>query len=227
MTAAAALAGFVFAGRLGLIVLATPPASWLTEFGPLTGPPGEADATVRRLADRLAGNLSDAALVRGRHAACLDEVEAANAAADYARRIAGLEACIAIVDDGLAADPASGELWLERARLLSASGIFDERLQTALARSYASSPREGWIAASRVVLGLRLEPLLPPDFAGNIERDLGTVLQSRALATPLVDAYLADEALRVTTNAALQSLPDVAAQERFVSWVRSRINSLG
>ncbi len=225
MVAAAALAGLFTSARLGLVILATPAPAWLAEFTPLVGAPADADPTVRRLAERFADNLADSALVPGRRAACLDEVAAATAAADVARRAAALETCIAIVDGGLAANPLSAELWLERARLLSASGIFDERLQAALARSYAASPREGWIAATRVVLGLRLQPLLPPEFVPDIARDLSTVLRSRALALPLVDAYIADEALRVTANAALESVPDIAAQERFVSWVRSRVNN--
>ena len=225
MVAVAAIGGLFASARLGLLVVAMPTPVWLTEFSPLVGQPADADPTVRRLAERLADNLADSALVRGRHAACLEEVAAANKAADVGHRTAALAACLAVIDDGLAANPLSGELWLERARLLSASGVFDAPLQTALRQSYATGPREGWIAAARLILALRLQPLLPPEFTPLILSDLGIVLQSRSLATALVDAYVTEDDLRPTTNAALESLPDIAAQERFVSWVRSRVNN--
>ncbi len=224
--AAAALCGLVASARLGLIVLATPAPAWLADVSPLIGPASTAEMTVRRLATRLADDLADSALVRGRHADCAAEIDAATAAGDVPRRASAIEACLAAVDDGLAANPTSGELWLERARLLSLSGIFDERLQTALRQSYAATPREGWIAASRVVLAFRLQPLLPDEFVPLAVRDLGTVLQSRALAIPLVDAYLADEALRGVVNRAVESVPGVEAQERFVSMVRRRLAEL-
>lgn len=221
--AVAALAGLAASARLGLIVLATPAPAWLADVSPLIGPASTADMTVRSLAARVADDLSDSALVRGRHAACAAEIDAATAAGDVPRRATAIEACLVAVDDGLAANPTSGELWLERARLLSLSGIFDERLQTALRQSYAASPHEGWIAASRVVLAFRLQPLLPAEFAPLAVRDLGAVLKSRALAAPLVEAYLADEALRPIVTPAVESVPDVEAQERFVSMVRGRL----
>jgi hypothetical protein len=225
LAALGAILGCVFALRLGLIVLASPASVWLSDFAPLTASVGEADPFSRRLAETLSDNFADNALVRSRLAICEGELAAASEAPDLERRASALSHCLRVVDDGLRAVPVSSELWLARVRYLSNSGIFDETLQTALRRSYETGPREGWIGANRLVVALRLKPLLPPEFDADIQRDIGIVLESRSLAAPFVDAYVTDAALREVAGPMIEALPNVAAQERFVGWVRSRVNA--
>jgi hypothetical protein len=129
-------------------------------------------------------------------------------------------ACFGKIDAALRAAPASGELWLFKASKLASEGQFGEPMMNALRNAYRTTPAEGWIASERVILGLKLFPALAPDLQARVRSDLDLVLRDTRLAQPLVDAYLANQALRAAATTPLNELPTDAMQ-RFVSRVRA------
>ncbi len=202
----------VLAIRLVLVVAATPPSLWTLEFAPVISP-GEAGAA-SSIATGLSGWISDLAIARTLIMDC---------AGPAAARSDTFERCLRAVDYGLAAAPTSAELWVERARLLASRGIFDDRMAGSLANSYATAPREGWIAAFRLPFVLRMRAFLPTDFEDRIGLDIQTVLRDRALAGPLIAAYIADPFLREATFDLIVRFASFDQQEMLIGWIRGAL----
>ena len=131
-------------------------------------------------------------------------------------------ACLAQINEALQASPSNGELWFFKASTLAAEGDFGEAMMNALRNSYRTAPVEGWIASERVILGLRLFPILPPDLQGGVRSDLELVLGEPRLSQPLVDAYAGDSTLRAPAAVPLHALP-ADAMQRFVRMVRAAV----
>jgi hypothetical protein len=201
--------------RLGAVIAATPPRLWLSDYPgvDVSVPPSPSTG---RLADWLSGFVSDPALFQARAAACgyLNQPQPELPPA------ATVAKCLAVVDDALRSNPASGGLWLFRAEVLLNSGESGDSLSAALRHSYEVSPREGWIAGERVLFGLRLYPVLRPDLQAHVVSDLILVLADIRLAQPLIDAYPSDSLMRASGREALLALPPDLL-ERFVGWVKT------
>ncbi|HVZ14738.1 MAG TPA: hypothetical protein VG894_09790 [Bauldia sp.] len=208
MTAVTAFASL----RLAAVVSATPPATWLAAVPLPVDPAHRGDPQAAGRAAAVANVIADPLLFGPQSAAC-DSQEAAS-----------LAACERALDAALSAAPASGQLWLFKARLLAFNGRYDEPTLTALRNSYRFAPREGWIAADRVVLGLTLYPLLPADLRSQVVGDLHLVLSlPESFTDPLTAAYAANQHLRVAADDALHLL-SADDLNRFVARVRRQLN---
>jgi hypothetical protein len=198
--------------RLAAVVSALPPAAWLDQV-PLAVDPGhDDDPQVAGRAAAIANVIADP-LLFGPQAAVCDSHEPDDVAT-----------CERLLTAALAAAPASGELWLYKARVLAFNAQDDETMLAALRNSYRFAPREGWIAADRVVLGLTLYPLLPADLRSDVVGDLHLVLSLPSrFTTPVATAYATNQHVRTAADAALHLL---AADDlnRFVARVRSHLN---
>jgi hypothetical protein len=200
--------------RMAVVLAATPPSVWLAEFPPLVGGAIGTNPGVPLRAERIAQSINDPALVRSRLAAC----EAAGKGGEGGSTPA--TSCLAVLDAGLRAAPASGELWLTKADLLLRTEGFGPSVIAALRQSYSAARREGWIASSRVVFGLKLFPLLPDDLKTAAAGDLVLVLNYPVHARALMRAYVDDTALRQAAAPALEQLSP-SLVDKFVRAVRS------
>jgi hypothetical protein len=199
--------------RLAAVVSALPPATWFDQV-PLAVDPGHDDdpQTARRAA-AVANVIADP-LLFGPQAAVCDS-----------RADDDLAACDRLLAAALAAAPASGNLWLFKARVLAFNGRYDEPMLTALRNSYRFAPREGWIAAERAVLGLTVYPLLPADLRSDVVADLHLLLSLPGrFAAPVAAAYAANEHLRTAGADALHLL-SADDLNRFVARVRTALKS--
>lgn len=207
--------------RLAAVVAATPERLWLVEYPRFVDFAQPASAAVRLRADAVAEYITDPSLFHARQTVCANAFQAP--ASDNGASGDVIDACLRVIDEALMGNPASGELWLLRANvLLRAEGI-GEPVFDALRHSYQSTPREGWIAAERIVLGLRLYPLFPSDLQTGVASDLEIVLADRQLAQPLIDAYPDEFALRKASGEALRLLPPDLLN-RFVDLVQEKLN---
>lgn len=201
LTTIAALVGAVAVVRLGAMTASSPPASWLVEIPPVMGDSAFDDAAAARRASIVAAWVSDPATLAARFGQCR---------ADLAAPLApqSMDYCIALIDGGLRMAPGSGELWLGKAVwLLQTKAPIGDVLQS-LEASFRVAPREAWIAAGRVILGLRLYPLLTPELQQHVRDDLELVLKTNYYM-PLVAAYIAEPTLRQAAAPALESLSEV------------------
>jgi hypothetical protein len=196
------LLGAMAALRLGAIVSATPASLWLDPYPRLVDPASPVDNATRSRAEFLAGVLGDASLMRSAIDLCIRGAHAA-AGPDESESVR----CLSVIDQALRSMPSSGELWLAKARLLLVDGQDGEPVFDALRNSYRVSAREGWIAGGRVVLGLRIFPLLPPDLQERVKNDFRLVMTHPSLSAALVGAYAVDPGLRQTAAPALLELP--------------------
>jgi hypothetical protein len=187
--------------RLALVVTATPRSIWLDEYPRLADPARVVAAATTQRADFLAGLINDPALVSARVGECT--VISGPSGPDTG----ALAGCLAVIAAGQAGSPTSGELWTFRAAALAGSGNFGPDFRDALGNSYRVASREGWIAAGRVVLGMRLYPLLPAELQNDVVHDLHRILRYPELSQTLVDQYVVDPALREAGAQALRSLP--------------------
>jgi hypothetical protein len=203
--------------RLGAVVSATPASLWLDPYPRLVDPASPVDDATRSRAEFLAGVLGDASLMRGAIDLCIRGATASVGAGETESA-----RCLSIIDQALRSMPSSGELWLARARLLLVDGHDGEPVFEALRNSYRVSAREGWIAGGRVVLGLRIFPLLPPDLRERVKDDFRLVMTHPSLSAALVGAYAADPGLRQTAAPVLLGLPDDDVRE-FAELVHDRI----
>lgn len=201
------LVGVVLVGRLILVLGATPVTNWLDEFTPLTS------------RDAFPAALSAAVAVRARVR------DAAIAGTLLTGCGAGAPAgpCLDAVDYGLSANAVSAELWLERSQLLAGAGAFDERMARALSASYDLAPYDGWIAAARLPLALRVRSFLPAQAMEDIGRDIETVLSRRQLALPLIEAYIADPIFRDQTFDVIERYASFDQQEQLIAWIRGEL----
>ena len=119
-------------------------------------------------ADGLTGLMDDPALARSLIGDCI--AESASPLSEMR------DECLSAISYGLAASPASSELWFALARYYVAIGALDERLAGALEASYATGPREGWIAAERLPFALRMVEFLPDRLTSDIGRDVSLVV---------------------------------------------------
>jgi len=223
LVATGATLGLLACLRLAATLADTPSSLWLVEYSPLALAAVSVNERTRERAEQLATTISDPALVTARLAGCRTSPwGGTEAIRSQVVRDAGVE-CAAVVNDGLLALPVSGELWLKRAMLAAETGEPDDHLFEALRKSFQTAPREGWIAGSRLVIGLRLYSALPEDLKALVTSDLRLVLSDQGLMAPLVDAVVTDEELRRTTLAALASLP-VEGQYAFVTAVRAKLS---
>ena len=205
--------------RLGVVVASTPSSLWLVEYPRLVDFSVPVSPSVEVRAEAVSRYVSDVELFHGRIDDCASVALHASADRDKGPG-EQIRRCLAAIDDALQANPASGELWLFKASVLMLSSEFGQPMQDALSHSYLTTPREGWIASERVVLGLRLYPLLPPSLQHNVLSDLGIVLSNATLASPLVETYPRDLALRRAAAGALRMLP-TDQLNTFVSLVKS------
>ena len=210
--------------RLAIVVVATPPAARLIDYPSLLLSAEDVDDRIADRAEWAAGKLSDAALVPARLASCESRLASKRAVGPMEEMLAALEACLAIIDAGLAANPTSGELWMERARLLFQTRQVGDAFAAAFRNSYRTSAREGWIASARVVLGLYTYRLLPADVRSRVIGDLDIVLETRTLAGPLVATYVSDPAFRSKVLSALDQIP-LQKQRRFLSFVKEHLDA--
>lgn len=208
--------GAIATVRLGMVVAATPTNFWFEAAPRLIELSEPANAGLESLAANVSKIVDDPALIRGRLADCRPPVgvEAANGDSRTLRN----ERCLAVVDTALRTSPALGELWLFKADRLLRAAQTGPAIE-ALRNSYATASREGWIAGGRVVLGLKLYPLLPADIQENVVADLHLVLRYPELAEPIVEAYRKNGPLRRAALSALQKLPPDLL-EMFVATVR-------
>jgi tetratricopeptide (TPR) repeat protein len=212
--------------RLALVVSATPQSLWLSEYPLLTVPAGRpVDAATVDRAERVSRLISDSHLVTARLAPCRSTREAARIAAVVEDFDNATTDCLRAIDAGLAADPASGELWYARSQLLFDLGRLDEFVDS-LRRSYRSAPREGWIISSRAVLGVSALPLLPEDLRADVRNDVDLALSDYRLADGLIAAVVADPKFRAL---ALPIVEDLSAdrQEWFLQRVRAELAAKG
>jgi hypothetical protein len=117
----------------------------------------------------------------------------------------GSKRCQGEIDATLRLMPMSSELWLFKAQLFFRQGQFAPMAE-ALTQSYRAAPREGWIAAGRVVLGLRVYALLPARLQDLVLEDLKMAIANPDLSTLLVQAYYSDFALRQSAKPVLERL---------------------
>jgi hypothetical protein len=209
MTLICMAAGTVAVVRLGVSVAASPRSLLLVEPVRYIEPAVRADpATVAR-GDAAASMVDDAGLIRSRIEHCR---------ADEAKAVDPLK-CLAVVDDALRASPASGELWLLRATLLAQFGEFGDPLRVALRNSFKAAPLEGWIVVPRLVLELRLYPVLPAELREQARTDLGGVLADPVQAHALAATYARDPAMRDAGKPAFDEIPPELVT-RFAAFVR-------
>lgn len=212
------------ATRLAIVVSAVPSVLWLTEIYPLTsnaGPVSEETITRANFASRF---IVDPALVTARLGPCREEIAAAYLRSNVDAIDKATEGCLNVVDAALAADPFSGELWLERSKLVVQRGGFAHDLAFSLRRAYETSPRVGWLAANRVVFGFKVFQFLPADVRESIRQDLDLVISEPRLADPLIASVVADDAIRRAVLPVVESL-DPAKQQTFLGLVKDRIES--
>jgi hypothetical protein len=206
--------------RLAAVTWATPADVWAEEYPPLLDASVSVDPGTLRFAKAVSHRVSDAALVRALGAVCFPGAQGGDAL------IAGEQgdpaACLAVIDEGLLAAPSNGELWFFKASTLAAEGEFGDPMMSALRNSFRTAPEEGWIAAGRVVLGLRLFPVLAPDLQEDVQADLRLVTSNSRLAKRLVDAYAGDGSLRAAAALPLRALP-AEEMQRFVRMVRAAV----
>jgi hypothetical protein len=179
------------------------------------------DAAAR--AERIAARINDPGLFRARIRFC--EVAGRPGVEAPDRTVDG-DRCLAAIDGALAAAPASGELWLYKASVLVRRGEIGPAFFEALRNSFLTSRREGWIATGRVILGLRLLPLLPEDLVKIVQSDLVLVVDDPNLSKSLASVYASDELLR---NAGATALRSLSADQvyRFISLVRHAAEEAG
>jgi hypothetical protein len=202
--------------RLAAVVSGTPVSLWLESYPRLLGGELQEATGWQSRAKSLAPLLGDPALMRAQLESCLVAEEPGST------QPANAIDCVKGIDNALQLAPFSGELWLERARRLLLAGEFGEPVFETLRIAYRVAPREGWIASGRVVLGLRMFPLLPSDLRGRVKDDLGIVLTNTQLSAPLVDAYAKDLTLRQAAEGAFAALPSAQMAE-FSEMVHDRL----
>lgn len=202
--------------RLGAVVSATPASLWLDPYPRMSDPNADMDAGARERATFLAGLLGDASLLRGAIDMCLRT--------NGGPEGQGPQACVETIDRALRAVPSSGELWLQKARLLLLTDGVSEPVFTALRESWRVAPREGWIAGARVVVGVRIYPSLPADLQQAVTNDILLVMQNPPLNAALVASYAADPAFRQIAAPVLAQLPPEVVHD-FAELVADRIET--
>jgi hypothetical protein len=85
--------------------------------------------------------------------------------------------------------------------------------------SYRTAAKEGWIAAGRVILGLRLYPVLSEDLKAKVGDDLALVIDYDQFSGALTATYLAEASLRKSAQPALEKLVP-ARLRKFIDLVR-------
>lgn len=185
--------------RLGAVVSATPASLWLDPYPRLVDPNASIDEGTRDRAVVLARVLGDPGLLRGAIDNCIRG--GGSTGADGTS-----EECLATIDSALRTVPSSGELWLQKARLLLVSEGLGEPVYDSLRNSYRVAPKEAWIAASRVVVGLRIYAALPDDLKEHVRNDMALVMQRRNLSAAVVAVYANDPSFREAARPALEVL---------------------
>jgi hypothetical protein len=198
---------------LAVVVAATPSDPWLSEFEPIAN--NQRPPTVDGWAAQAAEWVRDPAIARALIGDCV--AQSVTPSAEIRGR------CTDAIEYGLAALPASSELWLAKARLLANQGILDEAFAAALRNSYSTGAREGWIASERLPFALRRRAFLPNDLADDIGGDVALVLASRSLAGPLIQTYIADPFLRDATWEVIEQYATLDQQEALVDWIRQAL----
>lgn len=199
--------------RLCLVVLGTPRTVWLEEYPRLADANRVVGATTAGFAQSLVDAVNDPILVSARMGECMSGLE------ESGSRTSTPASCIAVIDAGLRGNPASGELWAYKSDVIAGAGDFGTSMQAALRQAYRTAPREGWIAAGRVILGARLYPLLSGDLQDDVVGDLHLVLADKDLSQPLVERYATDPALRDAGRPAMRRL-SATEVEGFIARVR-------
>jgi hypothetical protein len=192
--------------RLALVVRATPPSQWLVEIPVLADPGADVDPRFTERAEWTAGIISDPALVTARLVPCRADMNAHLEDLDFAGLNAATDACVAILDEALAADPVSGELWLERAKLLLDGAQYGDLLLDSLRKSFQLARHEGWIASDRVPVGIRAYQLLPDDLRSDVREDVRLILTDYRLADPMVRSVLGNATFRETAISIVDQL---------------------
>jgi hypothetical protein len=199
-----------------LVALAgTDPSHWLDEYVPLVRA-SPAEVGVHDRAERIAAFVSDPVLFPALYGSC----------ARWPRARADANDCLQILDEALATQPTASELWLERARVLFAMKRADEAVRS-LDRSFETGRREGWIASTRVVVGLRNWDSLPSDLRSRVRSDLRIVLAGEYLSDRLAAEFIRDPDLRRRATALLDDMGMPEGAREFIDLVRSRLPAAG
>jgi hypothetical protein len=207
--------------RLAAIIWATPMAIWAEAYPPLFDPTVKVDPGTERWALWLSSRIADAGLIRATSSVCLGLAQGQGGSVSP-QRADDPTACLTEINKALLASPSNSELWFFKASMLAAEGEFDEAMMNALRNSYRTAPVEGWIASGRVILGLRLFPVLAPELQERVRSDLKLVLGEPPLSQPLVDAYSKDSTLRASAALPLRAL-SADEMQMFVSMVHSAV----
>jgi hypothetical protein len=197
--------------RLLLALAGTDPSHWLDEYVPLVRGPS-AGAEVGDRAERVAALVSDPMLFPALYGSC----------SRWPRVNANADDCLRILDETLATQPTASELWLERARVLFAMERPDGAARS-LERSFETGRREGWIASSRLVVGLRNWNDLPSDLRSLVQSDLRIVLAREGLSDRLAAEFIRDPDLRERVTALLDEMGMPEGAREFIDLVRSRL----
>jgi hypothetical protein len=91
--------------------------------------------------------------------------------------------------------------------MLAQQGEFGPEMAAALQKSFRMAPHEGWIATSRVIFGLQVYPMLPPEVRAAVREDLVQIIDEGRLSHIVARAYAADPGLRAAGGDAVRTLP--------------------
>jgi hypothetical protein len=194
--------------RLVVTVFGAPPLAWLGGVRALVGDASFSESAIQR-ADRASRLVSSGLHFPVRYGDCPRWPDASRTAVS----------CAAVLDEALASMPSSGELWLEKSRLLLLSGRQEDGL-SALNNSYVNAPNEGWIAIRRAKLVLSLDLPLPENLRVALQHDVDLVLRSSTLSANLARAYAEDPVVLSNLTPVLEASADVEGVLRFVEIVR-------
>jgi len=218
------LAGLVImllaGARLALVVGGVPSTRWLDELPVLAlRDTPVSDRTVAR-ARFAAEIIEDPSLVTALLGPCMEGRDAARAAASASAFYRSTRDCLDVVDAGLAANPLSGELWVERCILLFQMGVTGKEFARSLRNAYRTAARAGWLAGPRAIIGVRAYSSLPDDLRGKVRDDVDLILEDRRLAGPFVAYFVESEAFREAATR-LVEMVSPPKQRLFLDLVKS------
>ena len=106
--------------------------------------------------------------------------------------------CANILRDLIAVRPADGRLWLEYAKALVLEGDTDITAMQALAQSYETAPREGWIIGRRISFVVPIWNGLPDELKTVASKEIVDRLNENDIQGLLVQKYVNNPFTRKT-----------------------------
>ena len=121
--------------------------------------------------------------------------------------------------------PIAANAWIEWARTILYLEGATGAVAAGVRRSYATGPRQGWIAPRRTRLALLIWPVLPAQTRRLVSQEIADMTADGSGAQALAKIYLAlrPAALREPLEAALKSAP-TTDQRRFLAAVKEQIS---